>query len=180
MGQPPVPDSRIGDLAGRSVLVEGPEGERKKTLEGTAPTEREQRRLDALVTDPRDPYPEGRAWPGRTWSVDPRWFCRTMTLDEDCRGSAQMELTRFVRYRGERVAQIELHASVRGRHDGFTVELSLAGEIFRSLERGIDLDSRATGQIHVTGEIQAGADGSALMEIDGPITLVEAVDGRGG
>jgi hypothetical protein len=179
-GQPPVTEGRETPLRGRSVLVDGPERGRRKALEGGSPNERERLALEEVLTDFRGAYPEGRVFPGRGWSAEPRWLCGVLALDDRCTGSVRMQVVRFVRYQGERAAEVELHAQVKGQREGLTVEITLTGKVYRSIERRLDLETLATGTLRVTGEIQAGTGGAAMMELDGPVELtIRATRGGG-
>jgi hypothetical protein len=165
-------------LEGETVLSERVGDAWKTTLEGKAPSPKQQAELK--VFEPRywsvDCYPVEPVSPGHRWTIEGQEL-RSLRgggfqVDE---GRLRMTFDRTVEMDGEPCAQVGQDWDVRGKMRGegdswLQMELQATGTSLRSLKRGFTLGGKLTGTLRLSGTV-LDVGRQVQLKIDGPVTI---------
>lgn len=170
---------RQGSLLGRAVSLTQTEAAWSATLVGAEARPRQLDRVKALAADNAALYPDKRIWPWpwQAWKVNEPDACSVLALDlEKCTGEVTLRFRGFVSCNSERCARLEFSGEWEGTSEGDAVNLTLKGEILRTLASAMDVSIQGEGGLILT-RTTPGPVGTPphIARISGPVVYSQTV-----
>jgi len=146
------------------------------TLSGSAPASMSPLKLVSVAFDNSALYPDERMWPWpwKSWVVASPQACSVFALDvEACEAELKLKFVGFASCNGDRCARLSFAGTWEGVTEGDKVNMTLNGEIIRSLSQGVDLSVRATGTMAIERVVPGGTS-PATAKLSGPVTYAQS------
>jgi hypothetical protein len=150
----------------------------KSTLVGKTPTEKQASKLKRFVPGgTMNLYPAEPVRPGHSWDVDIGELKKRMAgICQITSGSWKMRFEKTLMMNGELCAQIAEEIAIVGKtqdeHDEWKqIEMKLKGTTLRSLKQGLDLSSRFTGTMTMSGSLRGASGRRIQTTASGPVIL---------
>lgn len=174
-GGPDHSELKQGALRGRAVTFSPGETGWSTTLVGAAPSAKQALKLSALAFDNGAFYPERRMWPWpwQSWDVKEPQSCSVLALDlEECKGEVKLRFVGFATCGAERCARLTFAGEWQGQSEGDHVNLTLSGEVLRSLSSRTDVAVNGEGTLAVR-RTSTGTTSSNHLELSGHVVYAQ-------
>ncbi len=174
-GGPDYSEVKQGLLRGKSVVFAPGEEGWNATLVGGTPSVKQALKLRELGFDNAAFYPTRRMWPWpwQSWSVKEPQACAVLALDlEGCKAEMKLRFAGFASCGTERCARLTFEGEWQGQTEGDHLNLTLKGEVLRSLPRLVDVAVNGEGTLAMRRTI-AGTASSNQLTMSGHVLYAQ-------